>query len=119
MRFMLLAGVAFWSTITFLGVRKAYENGGNGLTEKLRTIHRLHPGSLMIAGLAGVAAGVGLELVEIGRIGRMAGSIGGYASLGPWSALSHRGTAGSMSVSSSTPGLTRWPMREPTPSITW
>ena len=28
MRFMLLAGVAFWSTITFLGVRKAYKNGG-------------------------------------------------------------------------------------------
>ena len=87
MRFVLLLGVAFWSTIAFVGIRKAFEQGGNALTEKMGDIHRQHPGALLPAGVVGLLAGTGLVIVEIVRIGQMAGSIGGFASLGFISAI--------------------------------
>jgi len=82
MKFMLLVGVGFWSTLTFVGIRKQIEAGGNALTEFLRGIHRSNPAFLLLAGITGLLAGVGLEIVEIVRITRMAGTIGGYAALG-------------------------------------
>jgi len=87
MRFMLLVGVAFWSTIAFVGIRKTFENGGNAVTEKLRSIHDTQPGSLMLVGAVGLLLGATLEVVEIVRIGQMAGTIGGFASLGFLSAV--------------------------------
>ena len=82
MRFMLLVGVAFWSTIAFVGIRKAFEQGGNALTEKLEAVYHAYPWLLLPAGIVGLLAGAALEIVEIIRIGQMAGSIGGFASLG-------------------------------------
>lgn len=82
MKFMLLAGVAFWSTVAFVGVRKTFAQEDNALTEKMRALHNSFPGSLLTAGVLGLLAGAGLEIVEIVRIGRMAGTIGGFASLG-------------------------------------
>ena len=82
MRFMLLVGVAFWSTITYAGILEAFERGGNALTERLADVHRALPGSLLVAGIAGSLAGTALVIVEIARIGQMAGEIGGFASAG-------------------------------------
>ena len=87
MRFMLLVGVVFWSTMAFVSIRKTFENGGNAVTEKLQSIHESHPGSLLMIGAVGLLLGTILEVVEIVRIGQMAGTIGGFASLGFVSAL--------------------------------
>lgn len=87
MRFMLLVGMAFWSTVAFVGVRKTFEQGENAFTEKMRALNQSHRGLLLMAGIVGLLSGFTLEVVEIIRIGRMAGTIGGFASLGFISAI--------------------------------
>ena len=82
MEYLLLVGVAFWSTLVFIGVRRTFESGESPICEKARELDRAVPHLLLVFGLAAPALAVVLVAIEIGRIHRMAGQIGGFASLG-------------------------------------
>ena len=82
MAFMLLVGFIFWSVIAFVGTRKAFEQGGNALCDKLRQIKAAQPPLLLVVGLCAPIVGVLLVLVEMDRMLHHLGSIGGFASPG-------------------------------------
>jgi len=80
--FMLLVGFIFWSAMAFVGTRKTFEQGGNAFCDKLRNLKAAQPLLLLAIGLCAPIVGVLLVLIEIGRILRHVGSIGGFASPG-------------------------------------
>ena len=82
MAFMLLVGFIFWSVMAFVGTRKTFEQGGNAFCDKLRHIKAAQPPLLLVVGLSAPIAGVLLVLIEIGRILRHVGLIGGFSSIG-------------------------------------
>ena len=78
MEYMLLVGVAFWSTLVFIGVRRTFEQGESPICEKARDLKRAVPGLLLAIGIAGPLLAVILVAIEINRIQRMVGEIGGH-----------------------------------------